>query len=241
MSKFEVRFAQNQKEKNEVYKLRYKVFNEELKVGISNNNEKIDKDKWDEQCDHIIVIEKEKNKIVGTYRLQDHVKATKGNGYQSDLLFELSDLPTSILKKSLEVSRACIQKDFRKGSVLFLLWSKLVSHTIKNDYEYLFGSVSFFGLDTENINKTYSYIKDKGYLHNEIFIRTREKQVVRELKYIPFSKLEEVSPLFKAYVKNGVKVCSDPAIDYDFKSFDFFILLNLNEVKRETINKYLKL
>ncbi len=240
MSQFEVRFANNKSEREEVYTLRFEVFNKELNEGLqSSQTLQMDIDEWDDQCEHIIVIDKEINKIVGTYRIQTYEMAMAGRGFVTNQLFEISDFPEDILKNSMEIGRACIHKNYRRGRVLFLLWQKVLHILIEYKKEVLFGSGSFFGNNLNDIIQTYSYIKDKNYFHNKYFVKTKEKHAVKGLCYKPNSIPNEIPGLFKTYIRNGCKVCSGPAIDFEFNTFDFIIFLKLSEADPKRVKLFL--
>jgi len=70
--KYIIKSAENNGELNEALALRYKIFSKEI-LG-KKNFFKIDIDKFDKYCDHIIIIDKNINKIIGTYRINIYNK-----------------------------------------------------------------------------------------------------------------------------------------------------------------------
>jgi hypothetical protein len=57
--------------------------------------------------------------------LQTFESARKGIGFYSANEFMLNQLGKKVLKKSIELGRACIDKEHRNGRILFLLWKEL--------------------------------------------------------------------------------------------------------------------
>ena len=77
-----IKLAQTEIERKEIFKLRFRVFNEELGEGIPENRELgMDLDPYDAFCDHLMVICDTTKKVVGTYRLLPGVSRPKEGFY----------------------------------------------------------------------------------------------------------------------------------------------------------------
>ena len=244
MPNIEVRFAQNQEERENIYKLRYEVFNLELKEGLeSSQQQQKDKDEYDKNALHLIGLDKKTGEIIATYRLQNIETAEKGVGFYCQSLFKIKELPQTILENGIELSRACIHKDYRGGITLYLLWKSLINYIIKSKKRYLFGSCSFPGTNFQEAYNVSKYIKEKLFLHEKIQIPSQDKNKLSISQHIDlkenFDNIE-IPPLFNAYIRNGCKVCSDVAIDYSFNTFDFMILLDISTINPKILNKYAK-
>ena len=68
-SKLALSLASTSKEIKEVQRLRYKVFIEAMGLSALTNPDGLDKDEFDEHCDHLIVRDTKTLKVVGTYRI----------------------------------------------------------------------------------------------------------------------------------------------------------------------------
>ena len=79
-ARFSVRFACNKKEVEQAQKLRYKAFVDEFGVEFSSKQSGIDEDRFDKYCLHLLLIDDDKQKIVGTYRLLTAQGAKKAGG-----------------------------------------------------------------------------------------------------------------------------------------------------------------
>ena len=107
------RLVQTPEDLREAQKLRFQVFNLELKEGLDEAfTTGRDEDPFDIICDHLIVEDRASGRIVGTYRLQSGIKAKKGLGYYSEQEFDFSPFE-SMRHEMLELGRACIHKSHR--------------------------------------------------------------------------------------------------------------------------------
>ena len=111
---YRVKTAHTTQELKEVLRLRYKVFKSE-----DVNDVAYDFDRYDLLGDHILLIDKTENKIIGTYRL---LSSQFTNEFYSENEFELTELLEQD-KNFLELGRACIHPDHRNGITINLIWN----------------------------------------------------------------------------------------------------------------------
>ena len=117
--------ASTPQELREVQRLRYKVFVETMGLSALVNAERLDRDEFDEHCDHLIVREAVTLKVVGTYRVLSPSKARKIGRFYAENEFDLGRL-NNLRSRMVEAGRACIHPKYRGGSVIMLLWAGLV-------------------------------------------------------------------------------------------------------------------
>ena len=118
-----VRFARNQADLDQILVLRYEVFNLEMKEGLESSHETgLDLDEYDAGCHHLMVLAKNSNKVVGTYRMQTYEMARDYMGFYSSSEFDFDALQTAFLEQSVELGRACVAREHRNGRVLYHLW-----------------------------------------------------------------------------------------------------------------------
>lgn len=235
-NKYNVRFAQNEEDVKAAQHLRFKVFNLELGEGLSSSYEQqLDVDDFDNQCHHLLVIEKGQGDVIGTYRMQTYRMAQKGKGLYTSEEFDLSSIPGEILDKSIEVGRACIAKEHRNGRVLYLLWRGLAEYMSKMKSRYLFGCCSITSQDPAEGWQVMKYLKQKNHLHPDVMVDTTEPF---KCKKVEDGKTEwegsELPQLFRLYMDLGAKVCSPPAIDRNFKTIDYLVLLDVEKLDERT-------
>ncbi|MGA9408567.1 MAG: GNAT family N-acetyltransferase, partial [Bacteroidota bacterium] len=109
---FEVKIAEYLDEVESALKLRFNVFNLELKEGLESSYETgFDSDVYDTFCDHLIVKNRHTDKVVGTYRLLRQEKAEKSFGFYSENEFDLTRIKR-LPGQSLELGRSCVAKEY---------------------------------------------------------------------------------------------------------------------------------
>ena len=239
--KYTVRLARNRKEVEAALRLRFYVFNIELGEGLDESYEKMmDEDKYDRFCDHLIVIENSSNDVVGTYRMQDNIQASKGHGFYTSNEFEISTFPNKILDDAFELGRACIDLEHRNGRVLYLLWRGLAKYMILSGKRFLFGCCSITSQDPNEGEAYYKFLKAEGYFHEQYFADVTGPYVCLDKVDAPFQGTIKIPQLFQLYLELGCKVCSPPALDTTFKTIDFLILLDLETVSGKSKALFLK-
>ena len=118
-------------------RLRYLVFNLELKEGLSTSERSgLDIDPFDPFCDHLMVHDLESGKLVGTYRLQTGEAARRNFGYYGNQLFDFSVFDR-VRSQILELGRACVHTDFRNIMVLHALWKGIAVYATRMAARYL--------------------------------------------------------------------------------------------------------
>ena len=233
-SRYLVRFARNLEEIEAALKLRFEVFNLELGEGLDSSFlTGRDRDEFDATCQHLIVIDKERDDIVGTYRVRTIEMAGSPDGFYSAGEFDLTSLPQEVLLNSVELGRACIARQHRARQVLSLLWRALAHFAVTESKRFLFGCCSLTSQKPSEGLKLMRQLSDSGYVHPYLWI---EPNPGLECLGEPTCWTSEVPipPLFKTYLSIGAKVCGPPAIDRQFKTIDFFVIFDLLKMDERT-------
>lgn len=238
-----VKTAETSEELLESFKLRDQVFNREFR-GISGSG--LDLDRFDCHFDHLIIVHRELKKIVGTYRLS--CSSFSKESY-TGLEFNLSMLALH-QGPFLELGRACIHKDFRKGSVISLLWRGIA------EYMNLSGAAIIYGCSSLKINNArdaalvYQHLQDQGLVTHEYLCRPTKSFTMAGLDLCVSkfrSGLDErqseeaeglIPPLLKSYLKLGAKVACEPAFDQDFDCIDLLTILQKSELSQSLAQRF---
>lgn len=232
--RYTVSIARTDKEIKDALSLRYRVFYQELEREFDSTKD-IDEDKYDAQCHHLIVKENATGEIVGTYRLQTYEQAVSGEGFYSESLFNLEDLPKEVLSKSFEVGRACIEEKHRSGRVLFLLWKGFAGYLQALDKRYLLGSLGIPAASAEEGLAIYEELKNQGVIHKEYQIRAKplfkqnEEEKGRSLK-----KKFKAPALLENYLSVGCDIISKPAYHEDLELLYVMIFLDVENISDRT-------
>lgn len=239
------RFAKASREIEAALHLRFEVFNLELGEGLASSYVTgQDRDEFDESCHHLIVLDTQDDRVVGTYRLQTGELASGGPGFYSRREFDLSLLPKGVLENSVELGRACIAKDHRNTHVLFLLWKAIAAYVAHNQKRYLFGCCSLTSQDPCEGRRVFDYLKANGHLHERFRVSpeaglecvSAATPGISKLPWLGESRSSVVvlPKLFKIYLRFGAKVCGPPAIDREFKTIDFLVIFDVDGMDQRT-------
>jgi putative hemolysin len=229
--RYEVRFAKSEEELDELLRLRFEVFNIELKEGLEESFETgRDRDEFDAVCHHLIVVEQTTGEIVGTYRMQTSCMARGGCGYYSAAEFDLSPLPSSVVDNAVEVGRACVALGHRNTQVLYLLWRGLALYMAGNQRRYLFGCCSLTSQDPDEGRAVMAYLERHNHLHPALNVIPQagfecydDSSALDLSRYNPI----KLPKLFRTYLRHGAKVCGPPAIDRCFKTIDYLVIFDV--------------
>jgi putative hemolysin len=239
-SRYLVKFAGNAAEIDAALKLRFEVFNLELGEGLETSFATFrDKDEFDEQCHHLIVMEKPGGGIIGTYRMQTREMAVLANGFYSAGEYDLSQFPPAVQDQSVEVGRACITKAHRNGRVLFLLWRGIAEYLRHTGKRYLFGCCSLTSQNAAEGVWLMNYLEKNGYRHRQFWVPARPGWECQA----DAASLAEIKPvavprLFRLYLDYGAKICSPPAIDRYFKTIDYLVILDIRRLNKRVYEMF---
>jgi putative hemolysin len=220
-------------------RLRYEVFNLELNEGLPTSHMTgLDRDAFDAQMTHLVVLDRSTGAVVGTYRMQTGLQAmASGGGLYSAQEYDLTDL-RPYFDQIVECGRACIAREHRSVAVLAMLWRGLGAFCQHHRQRWLFGCCSLTSQDPDDGWRALKTIRANGYLHESLFLPARPAMscgsVSREFDpdLGPAIKLPK---LFAAYMRLGVKVISEPAIDREFRTVDFLILFDSTRANVKTL------
>ncbi|MBN3858996.1 GNAT family N-acetyltransferase [Neisseriaceae bacterium PsAf] len=230
-----VRLAKNKKEIRQAQKLRYKIFAEELGAKLDTKKPGFDIDKYDKYCLHLLVIDENKDKIVGTYRILTPEGAKKAGSWYGSKEFCLSPLEP-IMPKMLETGRVCVHKDYRLGSAVLLLWSGLIGLAQQMGYQYLVGSGSISMQDGgARAASVYKKIQNQDKVISEDMIVTPINPLA--VDEFEFDKTAEIPTLIRGYLKLGASIGGVPGVDPDFKTADVLIIFDINQANQRYLKK----
>ncbi len=245
---------------HEIGRLRELTFRE---IG-EGTNKAIDLDKYDIYYNHLFIWDTEKKLIVGAYRvgLGDDIFYSLGKkGFYLSELFKIKAQFTPVLKKSIELGRSWIRKEYQQKPLpLFLLWKGILKYLIDNPrYRYLIGPVSI----SNNFSKfSKSLIVDyinRNHFDHELaqYVKPRKRFKVDLASFDPdvlmggednfkgldnmISEIEttsiKVPVLLRQYIALNAKIiCFN--IDPKFADcLDGFLVLDLEKVPQDILDK----
>ncbi len=231
-------------------------------IGEGTNNA-IDLDKFDSYYHHLFLWDNKDKAIVGAYRMglgAEIFEAHGIDGFYLQDLFRLEPELYGMIRKSIEMGRAYIVKEYQqKPMPLFLLWKGIVHTTLRNpEHKYLIGGVSISNqfsnfsksLMIEFMKSHYwdpyvaQYIRPKKEF--KVKLTDADKEFVFDETQADLNKfdkiIDEVEPgslrlpvLIKKYIKQNAKVVAfnvDPLFN---NSVDGLMYIKIADLPESTV------
>lgn len=242
MADFEVRIATGPREIEQAQRLRFEVFNLELNKGLRSSYDRgLDVDEFDPYCDHLIVRDVRSADVVGTYRLLRGSAARRNIGFYSEKEFELSRIK-ELDGELMELGRSCARKDFRDRALIPLMWEAIREQVRKYNVRYLFGCGSVYTTNPAEVSAVYALLKSRYYAPAEYRVAPLRQFVFKEITdNLPVvdeqALFQKLPSLIKGYLRIGALVCGPPALDAEFGTADFFLLLDFGNLKEEYLKR----
>jgi putative hemolysin len=229
---YQIKTANTHEELAEVLSLRFEVFFREFSTNkVTFSLFPYDVDVYDFICDHLIIKDKASNKIVACYRL---LSSQVGKKFYSENEFDLSNFINSEGEK-LELGRACVHKDYRKGTVIALLWRGLLEYAKKSNTRYMFGCSSINRKDFPNIPRIVEWLDQNQFFINELDIKVKNKYKLKDSLEVEInnsttdkSGTKVLGSLMHSYIMAGARMGRPMAYDAEMDCIDFFTLIDLN-------------
>ncbi len=207
---------------------------------------KLDFDKYDAIFDHLLIVHAPTQKIIGTYRLlcsDDPLTSYSANE------FHLAGLYSSFVGPYLELGRACIHQDHRRGAVIALLWRGIAEYMKLTGAQTLFGCSSLKVNDSRRAALVYCYLQAQGSVLDKGCYPQRDftfddfdvwtHYFRNGLTEAQAEEAKEIIPsLLHSYLKLGSKILAQPAFDRDFDCLDFLTVLNRSELSASIDRKF---
>lgn len=207
---------------------------------------RLDYDQYDAVCDHLTIVHQPTQKVVGTYRINFSENSVR---FYTESEFEISEWIDQQTQPFIELGRACIHKNHRRGAVISLLWRGIAQYMKLVQAEKLLGCSSIKVTDSRSAALVFKYFEIHGALSNEIFNPHPKYQIKDFLFWMMvftqglneqqmIEAEEKIPSLLKSYIKAGAKICSYPALDLDFNCIDFMTMLKRSELDQKLVKKY---
>jgi putative hemolysin len=215
-----------------------------------------DFDSFDEHCDHLLVLDhmrKDKNPVIGTYRLIRREAAAKSGGFYSAGEYDITPLmqyPGEIL----ELGRSCIDAEYRTGPVMQILWRGLTAYVFQHDIRLMFGCASLPGTDPRALVLPLSYLHyhhlappglcPKALPERYVDMRLMPQEAFDpnaafdDIKMDPRSGSNSLPPLIKGYIRVGGFVGEGAVIDHQFNTTDVCIIVKTDLITRRYLRHY---
>jgi len=240
----EVRLAETEHEIEQAQRLRYTVFYEEMSAlpSPAMRESGRDFDKYDEVCDHLLVVDRDAHDedgqplVVGTYRLTREKDAMRAGGFYTSSEYDLSAMLKGLPPgtKYLELGRSCILKSYRsRPGTMQLLWKGLMAYVARFDIDLMFGCASLPGIDVSDMALPLSYLHHFHPMPEHLRVKAQPDLYV-PMNVLPRDRIDEregirsLPPMLKGYVRAGCCIGDGAVIDRQFGTTDVFIYFPLS-------------
>lgn len=238
-NRYSVGFARSDACVEAVQRLRYEVFNLELGEGLAESvRTGLDRDEFDNQMVHLILIDQATGDVAGTYRMQPVRRAVANGGIYAAQEYDIDSLEP-YFDELIEVGRACLAAQHRNFRAMIAMWLGIGAYMNAFDLTHLFGCCSLTTQDPDDGWRALRTLRAANCLHAEHYLPAtpdyscgdpaREHLFADEPEY-------KLPKLFRTYLRLGAKVISEPAIDRAFGTVDFLILLDGKQVALSSLD-----
>lgn len=223
-----------------VLELRHEIFLKEWQGRKAFHG--LDVDDYDFSADHLLIIDKRVQEVVGTYRL---ISSRVTRDFYSASEFEIEDF-LRMPNTKLEMGRACIRHDYRDGNTIDLLWKGLARYVFATKADVLFGCASLKTEDPALVSRVFKTLRDNEQWSDDYRIRA-----TWDYQFPGFAmsgsdplthaeKREVIPPLLRSYLHAGAKVYGWPALDRDFACTDLLTILDWKGLNPKFQSRFLK-
>jgi putative hemolysin len=242
----EVRLAETDHEVQQAQRLRYAVFYEEMSAVPSAEMRAAgrDFDKFDDVCDHLLVVDRETHGedgqplVVATYRLTREKDAARAGGFYTASEYDIAPMLKGVAPgtKFLELGRSCVLKSYRsRPGSMQLLWKGLMAYVARFDIDLMFGCASLPGTDIEALALPLSYLHHFHAMPEHLRVTARPELFVAMNRMAADATpqregLRSLPPLLKGYVRAGCCIGNGAVIDHQFGTTDVFIYFPLSGI-----------
>jgi len=240
LGRLEVRLAETPAAIRAAQALRYKVFYEEMQARATPQMEaeRRDFDRFDEFCDHMLVVDHEAGEeVVGTYRLLRQEIAEANGGFYTQDEYDLQELIDRLGPevRFLELGRSCVHAEYRTKPMIELLWLGIMSYVNFYGLDVMVGCASLHGTNPEALSLPLSY------LHHNFLAPEPWRAKARANRYVPMDRLAKdkidareafrmLPPLIKGYLRAGCYIGDGAVVDEQFNTTDVMIVLPVSVI-----------
>jgi putative hemolysin len=238
-----VKLAEDDTEIRAAQRLRYNVFVEEMgaDTDAEGHRLRLERDTFDPFFDHLILVDTSipdpMERVVGVYRLLRDDMAIRGCGFYSAGEYDLTKIIESG-RKSVELGRSCVARDYRGGPAMPLLWQGLAEYVLGRDIQILFGVASFHGRDPREAAHALSYLYYNHLAPEDLRVVARPDHAVA-MDLLPadevdrMTAMKQMPSLIKSYLRVGGFVGQGAYIDHMFNTLDVCVLLDTERMSEK--------
>lgn len=230
-------FATTTAECETCYRLRYRVFVEEMGAAIPTGHGGLERDAFDPHCHHLVV-RNGAGEIVACTRVLTDTQASLTGGFYSEQEFDLGGI-RKLPGRVMEIGRTCVDPQWRRGGTIAALWAGLARFMADNRFAYLIGCAS---IPMDDGGATARAITDSLIARHlaPAERRVRPRRPLPAASPSPNATSTRLPPLLKAYMRLGATVGGEPCWDPAFGCADLFILLESADLQARYLRHFVE-
>lgn len=244
----EVRLAETKAEMRAAQALRYRVFYEEMAAqpSLKMAAERRDFDDFDRWADHLLVIDHKMGAgpagVIGTYRLLRREAAAKAGRFYSACEYDIDKI-VAYPGEILELGRSCVERSYRTGQTMQLLWRGIATYVFQFDIALMFGCASLPGTDAQALALPLSYLyhyhlAPPALRPKALPARYTDMRLVEPDRIDQRAALATLPPLLKGYLRLGGFVGDGAVIDRQFNTIDVAVVVKTDQVTEKYYKHY---
>jgi putative hemolysin len=229
--RFRIAIAATPGERDLALRLRHDVFLDELLRAPRADG--VERDEFDDRCDHVLVSDLASGETVGTARLACSLSTDRfysAGEFAIDGLLALPEI-------KVEVGRTCLRRSHRNNLALGALGRGIGGYAARAGATWLFGCSSVMTTDLELVALLCARFRAAGDHRRSLGATPRPGHAMPGLEdaiaaldplAIERADLDALlPPLLRVYRKAGAALSAAPALDREFACVDFLTLLDL--------------
>jgi putative hemolysin len=246
-TRYRLMLAADQDDVQAARRLRHQVFSTEFGA-ITPGPDGLDADDFDDICDHLIVwhgaaataeTDFTGKRAIATYRLLPP-HANDGTplacGLYSAGEYDLTPLE-GLLDRTVEAGRSCVAAEHRSGTAVSLLWGGITRYMHLSGYRYLIGCASV--PLTDGGGNAAAFADLAAVKHAASPELCCEPHRPFDTDGIGRPHRAAIPSLLRGYLRLGAVVCGPPALDPEFGTADFLVLLDLQRADQRYLRYFL--
>ena len=250
VSRYRVKLAETEAEREGAQRLRYRVFVEEMgaRASAEEHAARREWDRFDPYFDHLILesldpaIADPLDRVVGVYRLMRGEVAAAGIGFYGASEYDLAPIAEAG-RPCVELGRSCVAPEHRGGPALHLLWNGLAGYVLERGIELLFGVASFPGTDPAPLGEALSFLHHQHLAPPDLRVRAHPEHYLAMDLMPPEAidaprALQAIPSLIKAYLRVGGFVGDGACVDDDFNTIDVCVVMDTGRMTERYLHFY---
>lgn len=224
--RYSVRLAESAADIEAAQRLRHQAF---------RGSDGLDRDGFDDHCQHVLVEETRDGRLVCCFRLMHLNDGGEIEQSYSAQYYDLWKLH-KFAGPMVEMGRFCIHPDVTDPDILRVAWGAMTRFVDENGVEMLFGCSSFKGTEAEAYMDAFAFLRDRHLAPKRWLPRVKAPAIfsfgrMRRLGKPDLQRaMKGMPPLLRSYLVMGGWVSDHAVVDRDLNTLHVFTGLEIRAI-----------